>query len=168
MKAIVIGSPGSGKSVLSRALKDEYNIPLFYLDILFWRENWSHISREELLEKIEEITVNYDNWIIDGNYDYSLEYRFYKCDTIFFLDIPLETCLASVKERIGKPREDLPSFLTEHNDPEFINYIKDFQGEMKSHIIELINKYKENKKVYIFHSRDEVNKYIDSLSKVNN
>ena len=59
------------------------------------------------INKFYKNILKEDSFIIDGNYSSSLEIRFEKADTIFFLDMPTELCLASEKQRRGKKREDL-------------------------------------------------------------
>ena len=39
-RIIVIGSPGSGKSTLSRNLSEITGIPLIHLDKEFWNYDW--------------------------------------------------------------------------------------------------------------------------------
>lgn len=91
-KIIVIGSPSAGKSVFSQKLKDITNLPLYHLDMLYHKEDGTHISKEELEDKLREIFKR-DNWIIDGNYQRILEMRFKECDTVFLLDFPTEFAL---------------------------------------------------------------------------
>lgn len=38
-KILVIGSPGAGKSTFSRRLQKKINLPIIYLDQLFWRSD---------------------------------------------------------------------------------------------------------------------------------
>ncbi|MCH5316325.1 MAG: AAA family ATPase [Eubacterium sp.] len=47
-KIIVVGCPGAGKSTFSRKLAEKTGIPLYHLDALYWKEDWTHISREHL------------------------------------------------------------------------------------------------------------------------
>lgn len=54
-KIIVIGSPGAGKSYFSKRLASVLDLPLYHLDNLYWNENRTHISREELILKMNEI-----------------------------------------------------------------------------------------------------------------
>lgn len=92
-KIIVIGSPGAGKSVFSQKLKNIIGLPLYHLDMLYHKKDGTHISKEELEEKLKGI-LKKDNWIIDGNYQRTLELRLKECDTVFLLDYPLEDCLS--------------------------------------------------------------------------
>ena len=158
-KILVLGCPCSGKSTLSTKIKELTNYPLYHMDILFWRENWTHVSEKELMIELEKI-VKQDKWIIDGHYSKTLEYRFQKCDMVIILDIPLKTCLNSEKKRRGKKRNDLPSYLMESYDPEFIQYIKDFRKNNMPQLKELIKKY-EDKKVYIFKSRKSALDFVE-------
>lgn len=162
-KIIVIGCPGSGKSYFSKKLSEITNIPKFHLDILFWKENWVKTPRDEFLNKILDIVNNNDSFILDGNYHHTLDFRMNLADTIFFLDLPVEVCLESEKQRRGKPREDLPSYLIEEGeDEEFVNLITNFQNNQRHLIVEILEKHKD-KNIIVFKSRDEVNNYLLNL-----
>lgn len=126
-KVIVIGCPGAGKSTFARKLRDDTNLPLYYLDMLWHKEDKTNISREEFDTKLNDI-LEKDKWIIDGNYLRTLEMRLKECDTVFLLDYPLEVCLDGAKSRIGKKREDMPRVETEL-DEEFKQFIEDFSKE---------------------------------------
>lgn len=159
MKIIIIGCPGSGKSTFSQRLNTVLNIPLFHLDMLYHNQDGTHITKEELEEKLKKIFKENDEWIIDGNYQRTLEMRMRECDTIFLLDYPIEVCLAGAEYRVGKKRDDLP-WVEEKLDDEFRNGILNFSKEKLPQIYDLIEKYKDNKKVIIFKSREEAESYI--------
>lgn len=156
-KAIVIGSPGAGKSTFSRKLRDMTGLPLYHLDMIWHRPNQTTVSKQEFDERLREI-LEKDCWIIDGNYSRTLELRLQYCDTVFLLDFPLETCLAGAESRIGKAREDLPWLETEF-DPEFRQFILDFPKESLPRIYRLLEKYQMDKKTVIFKSREELENY---------
>ena len=71
-KILVIGCAGSGKSTLSKELRDITGLPLFHLDNIWWRPDRSHISREEFDRKLDEILLT-DRWILDGDYSRTYE-----------------------------------------------------------------------------------------------
>lgn len=160
-KVIVIGSPGAGKSTFSRKLRDATGLPLYYLDMIWHRPDKTNISREELTARQEEI-IKTPKWIIDGNYLSTMELRLKNCDTVFFLDYPLEVCLAGAKARIGTKREDIPWIETEF-DQEFKQWILDFPKDQLPIIYQLLEKYKKNRTVHIFKSREEAEHYLVSI-----
>lgn len=159
-KIMVIGSPGAGKSTFARKLQEKTNFPLYYLDMLWHKADKTNVSREEFDARLGEI-LQKDAWIIDGNYQRTLEVRLQACDTVFLLDFPPEICLAGVKSRIGKPREDMPWIETEF-DAEFKQWILDFPTNQLPQIYALLEKYKENKEIIIFKSRNEADAYLEN------
>lgn len=161
LKTIVIGSPGAGKSVFSQKLRDITKLPLYHLDMLYHKTDGTHISKEELEEKLTEI-LKKDTWIIDGNYQRTLEMRLKECDTVFLLDIPTEVCLAGAESRVGKKRDDLP-WIEEKIDETFKQTIIDFSNKKLPQVYELLNKYKDDRDIIIFKSREEIDNYIKNL-----
>lgn len=162
LKIIIIGSPGSGKSTFARKLRDITNLPLYYLDILWHKKDRTNISREEFDEKLEKI-LKKDKWIIDGNYQRTIEMRLKECDTVFLMDYPLEVCLSGAEERVGKKREDLP-WIEEKVDEEFKQIIVDFSKNKLPQIYKLLEKYQQNKNIVIFKSREEADNYIKKMT----
>lgn len=162
-KIIIIGCPGSGKSYFSKHLAKITNLPLYHLDMLYWKPNWVSTPREEF-NKTVNLIMDKDEWIIDGNFNGTLEHRFKKASLVYFLDLPTEVCLESVKMRLGIKRDDFPHFLEETEDLEFNNSIKEFKDTGRLTILSLIKKYPD-RTVIIFTSRDEVNSYLYSIEK---
>ena len=164
-KIIVIGSPGAGKSVFSQKLKEITKLPLYHLDMIYHREDGTHISREELEERLREIFKE-ENWIIDGNYQRTLEMRLKESETVFLLDFPTEVCLEGAKSRVGKKREDMP-WIEKELDKNFEQVICNFASEKLPQIYELLNKYKDNLKIIIFKSREEADNYLLKINSLN-
>ncbi len=160
-KVIVIGSSGAGKSTFARKLRDKTGLPLYYLDMLWHKPDRTTVTREEFDAKLEKL-LKQDQWILDGNFQRTLETRLMACDTVFLLDYPLEVCLVSVENRIGQKRDDMPWIETEF-DPEFRQWIVNFQQKQLPQIYELLQKYLRQKDIVIFKSRQEADDYLDGL-----
>ena len=161
LKVIVIGCPGAGKSTFARKLRDVTGLPLYYLDMLWHKPDQTNISREEFDIRLYEM-VKTDRWIIDGNYLRTLEMRLNECDTVFFMDYPLEICLEGAASRIGKKREDMPWIETEF-DEEFKQWITDFSKDQLPQIYELLEKYQDGRNIIIFKSREEADDYTENV-----
>lgn len=157
-RVMVIGCPGAGKSTFSRKLQEKTGLPLYYLDMIWHRPDRTNVSREEFDERLGEITRR-DQWILDGNYLRTMKVRLEASDTVFLLDYPLEVCLEGAVSRIGKRREDLPWVETEL-DPEFRQWILDFQKDQMPEIRRLLEQYGVGREVNVFCSREEGEMYL--------
>ena len=157
-KIIVIGCPGSGKSTVSRALYNKTGIPLYHLDMMYWNADKTTVEKSVFLERLSDV-LEKDEWIIDGNYGSTMELRMAVCDTVIFLDYPLDVCLGGIKERRGKPRSDMPWIETEE-DAEFIEFIKSYNEQQKPKVLELLEKYRD-KNIIVFKSREEADAFLN-------
>ena len=156
-RAIVIGCPGAGKSTFARKLRAHTGLPLYYLDMLWHCPDRTNVSRQAFDAALSAILAT-DRWIIDGNYQRTLEMRLQACDAVFFLDYPLPLCLAGAQERIGTKREDMPWVETEF-DPEFKQWIEEFPKTQLPGIRELLGRY-AHKEIHTFHSRREADAWL--------
>ena len=157
-RIIVIGCPGSGKSRLSRALHNKTGIPLYHLDMMYWNADKTTVEKSVFLEHLSTV-LEKNEWIIDGNYGSTMDLRMAACDTVIFLDYPLEVCLAGIKERRGKPRSDMPLIETEE-DAEFVEFIKSYNEQQKPKVLELLGKYSD-KNIVIFTSREQADAFLN-------
>ena len=157
-KVIVIGCPGSGKSTVSRALHNKTGIPLYHLDMMYWNADKTTAEKSVFLERLSTV-LEKDEWIIDGNYGSTMELRMAACDTVIFLDYPLDVCLDGIKERRGKPRSDMPWIETEE-DSEFIEFIKNYNEHQKPKVLELLKKYND-KNIIILESREQADAFLN-------
>ena len=145
-KILILGCPGAGKSTFARKLRDKTGLPLYYLDMIWHKPDRTTITKQEFDAKLSEI-IKQEEWIIDGNYGRTLEMRFKECDTVFFLDLPTNVCLAGVEGRIGSERDDMP-WQDEELSAEFRNFIINFSRDEIPEINEMLRKYK-NKNIEI-------------------
>ncbi len=161
-KVLVIGCSGAGKSTFARRLRDITGLPLYYLDMLWHRPDRTHITREAFDQALAKWLAQ-PSWIIDGDYSRTLPARLEACDTVFFLDYPLEVCLAVVENRRNSLRPDMPWVETEL-DAEFLQYILDFGRDQLPIITALLERYRGCRQIVTFHSRAEADSYLNALA----
>lgn len=129
-RILVIGSPGSGKSTVAKALSKKYDIPVIHLDKLFWKSGWVQTSHEEFDKKLLS-ELEKDEWVIDGNYSRTLDLRLKYADTVIFFDYPTYICVWRVIKRVitnhGKVRSDIGDNCPERFDADFLKYVMRFR-----------------------------------------
>ena len=165
-KMCVFGCPGSGKSTLSKNLSRILKLNVYHLDNIYWKPNWVHISKEEFDEKLNEL-LKLDQYIIEGNYNRTLDLRLEKCDCAIFLDLNRFTCLFSVIKRYfmykNKTRDDITVGCDEALDKEFITYVWKFNRNFRKKYYQKLENL--NKTVIILKNRRQVKKFLKELKK---
>ena len=129
--------------------------------MIWHKPDGTTISREEFDKQLDSI-ISRDSWIIDGNYQRTLETRIKACDTVFLFDLPTEICIEGALSRIGKKREDMPWFENEL-DPEFRQWIESFRANQLPEVYRLLEKYKNNREIVVFRTREQADKFIEKL-----
>ena len=157
-KIIVIGCPGSGKSTFSRALHNKTGIPLYHLDMMYWNSDKTTVENSVFLRRLSAVLEN-GEWIIDGNYGSTMELLMAACDTVIFLDYTLDVCLEGIRERVGKPRSDMP-WIESEEDAKFIEFIKSYNEQQRPKVLELFGKY-ANKNIIIFKNREQADAFLN-------
>ncbi len=157
-KIIIIGCPGSGKSTLARRLKKKTGLPLYHLDLIWHKPDKTNIGKEKFDAKLKKI-LKRKRWIIDGNYGRTLKLRLEECDTAILLDFPTDVCLKGAEERVGKKHKDLP-FVEKEFDPEFKNWIADFNQNELPKIYEKLEQFKDKINIVVLKSRKDVETFL--------
>lgn len=166
-KIALIGSGGSGKSTLARRLGEKLNIEVYHLDALFWKPNWTPTAKEEQ-RKVQNELVKQEEWIIDGNYNGTMDIRLNAVDTIIFVDINRVICIYRVFKRMiqyrGKSRPDMAEGVNERFDFDFLKWVWDYPKTKKRVVLEKLEQLPNDKKVIILKSPREVQLFLDKVS----
>lgn len=145
-RILIIGSSGAGKSTLSKRLSQQWDLPLVHLDTLFWNEGWVPTPKSEFREKIQT-ELEKETWIIDGNFDSTLELRASYADLIVFLDFSRVLCTYRVFKRAwmyrGKTRPDMAQGCNEKMDVEFAKWVWRFPTNVRPHTLDILRNVKD-------------------------
>lgn len=164
-KVMVVGSSGSGKSTFSRQLSKILKIPVYHLDMYFWKPNWNMMDYDEQ-SKIHGQLIQKNKWIIDGNYSALIDERINAADTIVFIDLPRAVCFYRVFKRYldnkGKTRIDMREGCNERLTFTFLKYIWRYPIDKKPKVLGKINKESHHKKVFILNSQKKIRNFLSN------
>ncbi|ANU21190.1 topology modulation protein [Planococcus plakortidis] len=171
-RIMVIGvSAGAGKSRFARRLGETLELPVHHLDAYYWTPGWVERDKKEFRCMQQEL-ANEPCWIIEGNYNSTIDIRLPSCDTLIQLQLPLWRCLWRVlKRRIQyhkKTRPDMAPECPEKLDYEFLKFIVTTyhdRQKFQHHLIEeFMMKYPE-KQVYILRTPKEIEAFLARVGK---
>ena len=151
-RIMIVGSPGSGKSTLSKMLSQKLGYPILHLDKIYHIDNKNSISKEELKDQIAKFVETNEFFIIDGNYGSTMEDRMQFVDTVIILDINTNICLENIEKRrlSNELRSDMAEgFDNSTFDDEFIEFVKSFRNNNLPKIKLLLSKYNYLQQIYL-------------------
>jgi adenylate kinase family enzyme len=168
MKIAIIGNAGSGKSTLGLKLHKKLGIPLYHLDQYFWRPGWQEPERAEF-ERVHNQLCDQNEWIIEGMAQRFCEYRIQKADVIIFLDAPLYLCFYRIFKRavthFGKVYFSSAKGCPERGPSlKFLKYVWNFNSQKKPALEQLLQKYKNRKKIFIVKNWAKLNALIKNVN----
>ena len=166
-RVIIIGCGGAGKSTLARQLGEKTGLPVVHLDQIWWSPgNWQHLSREEF-DRHLAAEMEKPRWILDGNFNRTMEVRLEKCDTVIYLDMNRWVCLKNWIGRViknwGHARPDMAHGCNEWFDPQMARWLWRFNRDNRKRYHEMLAGL-EGKQVYILKSRREVKRFLNELT----
>lgn len=162
-KIMVLGTPGSGKTFLSKKLSGILGIKVYHLDRLMWNPGWHEKPFEEMVQ-IQEDILQKDSWIIDGYYHKIADARFAQADTIILLNLPRCVCLCrAILRALHSERPDIADGCRNKADLEFLKYIWHYKGTQIHEIEERLATHSDNKRIIILKRKREVKRLISSI-----
>lgn len=164
-RIILIGCCGSGKSTLAKQLAKQTKLPLIHLDRVYYKPNWEPTPRLGW-EQIQEELTEANEWIIDGNYNSTMDIRMRKTDTIIFLDFNKFVCTYRVIKRSlmnrEKVRSDMGIGCKERIDWNFIKFVWSFNKTSRPKIYTSLEQYND-KNIHVLKNSKEVKAFIDCM-----
>lgn len=165
-RIMVIGCSGAGKSTLARKLGEKTGLPVVHLDRIFWSPgDWKHLEKAEFDALLTD-EAEKDQWIIDGNYNRTLDLRLARADTVIYLDFSTLRCMIGWMGRViknwGTARSDMAPGCAEWFDPEMAAFIWKFNKQNRKRYHRMLSQVRDID-VHILHSRREVKRFLETI-----
>lgn len=133
MKICIIGISGAGKTTLAQKLSEEFSLPAYAYDEIYWDKTQAEYVKntpETMKSLISEIKSK-ESWIMEGSYDKCLAPFFADSSLIIRLNIPYRVCAYRIIKRFlisqlkgGRPKE---TFM---NTIELLHFAKQFDQRL--------------------------------------
>jgi energy-coupling factor transporter ATP-binding protein EcfA2 len=86
-RVVIVGTTGSGKTTLGRALAAALAVPRAEQDAFYHEAHWQPAAPEHFLARADAFTAQ-PAWVIDGNYALTRDLLWRRADTLVWLDYP--------------------------------------------------------------------------------
>jgi adenylate kinase family enzyme len=87
-RVVVVGTSGSGKTVLAQELSRRMGAPHIEMDALYWGPKWAAANKDYFAARVRE-AVAQARWTLCGNYRVVADIVFPRADTLIWLDYPM-------------------------------------------------------------------------------
>jgi len=91
----VVGSSGTGKSTVARALARDLGVPFVELDAIFHQPGWVPLDDGEFRRRVAAVAAG-DAWVIDGNYSAVRPLVWARADTVIWIDLPRRAVMRQI------------------------------------------------------------------------
>jgi adenylate kinase family enzyme len=158
-RILIIGSPGAGKSTLSRRLAERLDLPLIHLDREYFGPGWTETGREVWRQRAGELAAR-PAWVMDGNYSSTFDLRVPRATDIVWLDVPRWKCLLRVCFRVirhwGEARPDVGPGCPERFDWSFMRWIWNYRKRMGIKTERMMESIRPPQRVHIVRSANDL------------
>jgi adenylate kinase family enzyme len=163
-RVVIVGSYGAGKTTLAAALGPVLDLEVHHLDALRWQPGWRLRPLSEWHTILGEI-VACDTWIIEGNFEQTLEPRLQRADAVILLDFPMWLSLGRlVRRRLrGGNRPDLPPGLRERLNFRTLTLVWDYRRRTRQQILGRVDRSRPGRQVVVLRRPSEVSALIADL-----
>ncbi len=162
---MIVGAYGSGKTTLARRLGALTGARVCHLDATRWNPGWVLRPRDEWLQELDAVLAG-DAWIVDGNFEATLERRLAACDVVVFLDFPVAvSAWRVVRRRLSRgARPDLPAGLAERPNLRLLGLMRDYRRTTRREIVRLLSAHASHVTVLVARNDHDVERVVDAIA----
>ena len=102
MRVVVVGTSGSGKTVMAKRIASALDLRFIELDRLHWEPNWEALTvtnPDEFVRRVGAVTSD-DGWVCDGNYGLVRDLIWRRATNLVWTIVAQSSCTVSSNDRL--------------------------------------------------------------------
>lgn len=161
-----MGCGGSGKSRLARELGRLIEAPVTHLDAEYFDDQWNPMPMEKFEARQRDLVAG-PRWVIDGNYNSTLQVRLEAADTVIFMDLPTRSCLRGILARQVRhgSGQDRASGVYNRITPGVLRYVLRYRRTMRPRVRAKIEQFAADAEIIVFTSRRHARRFLSSVAR---
>jgi adenylate kinase family enzyme len=165
-RILIVGSSGTGKSTVARAIGARLGLPVIHLDNHYWRPGWVPSDDADFDARVAALAAA-DRRVIDGQYSRTWDLRVGRADMIVWLDLPRRVYFWRVLKRTlrgrGRVRPDLGEGCPERLDLAFPHNVWDYPRRSRGRMIVRLQQSPGARRVVILKSQRQIDAFVAGL-----
>ncbi|MEA2535424.1 MAG: hypothetical protein QOJ93_3235 [Actinomycetota bacterium] len=154
------------REVLRRAgTRRLLNLPVTPQDAVYFDDHWNPLPMERF-EAVQRELVAGPRWVIDGNYNSTVQLRLEAADTVVFMDLPTHVCfwgILSRQLRHGRGQNDQNGVYNRIT-REVLRYVLGYRRKMRPRVLAKIDQHASGARVIALTSRRETRHFLRQLA----
>lgn len=162
----IVGCGGSGKSYVARAVGRLLDTQVTHLDAVYYDDEWNPLPMEKF-EALQRELVAAPRWVIDGNYNSTLQVRLEAADTVILMDMPTRSCLwgAISRQLRHGPGQDIGRGVYNRINRDVLRYIAGYRRKMRPRVLAKIERHAGHTQMIRLTSRRQTNAFLRKVAK---
>jgi adenylate kinase family enzyme len=164
-RVAIVGCGGSGKSYVARQLGRLLDLPVVHMDTVYFDDQWNPLPMERF-EAAQRELVAAPRWVIDGNYNSTVQVRLEAADTVVFMDLPTRVCLWGILSRQlrhGRGQNNQDGVYNRIT-PDVLRYVLSYRRKMRPRILAKIDQYASDTQVIVLTSRRQTRRFLRQVA----
>jgi len=164
-RVAIVGCGGSGKSYVARELSRLLDLPITHMDAVYFDDQWNPLPMERF-EAVQREFVAAPRWVIDGNYNSTVQVRLQAADSVVFMDLPTRVCLWGILSRQlrhGRGHNDQTGVYNRITG-DVLRYVLGYRRKMRPRVLAKIDQHASGARVIMLTSRRQTRHFLRQLA----
>lgn len=164
-RVAVVGCGGSGKSYVARELGRLLDLPVIHMDAVYFDDQWNPLPIERF-EAVQRELVAAPRWVMDGNYNSTIDIRLQAANTVVFMNLPTHVCpwgILSRQLRHG-PGQNHQNGVYNRITRDVLWYVLGYRRKMRPRVLAKIEEHASHARLITLTGRGHTRRFLRQVA----